>query len=96
MQQLVWVHPREMSWPWQWQVTPRMSAEFVSIHKQQFVWLVSSARVHGGVLPDWKAKHMSVLSIISPARGFGARTSARIHCIFPPEDLPGPPNHLTC
>merc|ERR550525_2058041 len=37
MQQLVWVHPREMSWPWQWQVTPRISADLVSIHKQQFV-----------------------------------------------------------
>merc|ERR1719384_347411 len=60
MQQLMCVHPFEMSCPWQWQVMPRISAEFVSIHRQQLVWFVSSARVQGGVLPVWKAKHMSV------------------------------------
>merc|ERR1719414_545087 len=27
MQQLMWVQPREISWPWQWQVTPRISAD---------------------------------------------------------------------
>jgi len=86
-QQLLWVHPSDRLEAWQPQATPCISEERASIHKQQPLWLVSSARVKGRVFPDWNAKHMSVFNIISPASGFGGPTSARTHCILPAELL---------